>query len=203
MHNYNDWEPTVNLRIGVAVLVIAWAALLIGAFISMPDRRAETTFTAAVTAAGAALYSAYHVGVALRINLYRDKQKRAYEVLDQLNRVDSISVRLIVEAVMRDKLDSDTAYRVIVGDKQKEESVRMLLGMFEDMAYAIRTGYAHEDVLFAALQVVAAFYYDGLKAYIDGLREARNNDDFYSDFEQLAGAWRQHKSYRTGKSMRA
>lgn len=198
LSNYNTWRPELTLRITVAALIAVFGIAFIVAFV-LSDRRAEITFAAAVVAASAGIYSAYHAGMTLRVNLYRDRQKRSYEILDSFNRVDSVSVRVIVDSDMSGVDSPQTAYRTIVEDPQKHASIRHLLGLFEDLAIAIRTGYADEPVLFWSLQFAAVHYYDGLKRYIDGIRSARHNNNFYTEFEKLVGAWRTGKSLVTGK----
>lgn len=200
MDNYNFWRPGVNIRLTIAAVVAGVAALFIIAYVLSPARRAEIQFAAFAVGAAAAIFSAYHAGITLRLNLYRDRQKRAYEILDTFNRVDSVETRVIMDEVIASDAPA-TAYKTILADPQKHQSVRLILGVFEDLAIAVRTGYADEYVLFSSLQFAAAHYFDGLKPFIDGVRKEKNNKKFFIELERLVGAWRLGKSLVTSRPL--
>jgi hypothetical protein len=199
MSNLNYWKPEITVRVTTAALIALSALCFIVVFIRFPKKREEVKFIAAVCAAGAAIYSAYYSGTTLRLNIHRDKQKRAYEILDSFNKVDLVGVRILID---QDLATADTtilAYKAITTDPQKHSNVRYLLGVLEDLAIGVRTGYVDEQVLWRSLEFTVQYYYDGLRLYIDGLRTARGNMMFYNELESIVSCWREGKSILTGK----
>lgn len=201
MPNYNLWQSEVRVRITGAVVIAVIATIVIAVFVNYPARRPEIQFAAFVFGASAAIYSAYHAGLNVRINLYRDRQKRSYEILDSFNRVDSVTVRITVDEAMDKAETPSLVYKTIRSDPQKDAGVRHLLGVFEDLAIAVRSGYADEGVLYWSLNQLAVRYFDVFKPYIDEVRRDRRNQTLFIEFERLAAAWRTSRSLVTRRSM--
>lgn len=199
--NYNEWRPEVTLRITAAAVIGLAALVLVAVFIVFREYREEVRFVANVLSWSGGIYAAYHAGISLRLNLYRDRQKRAYEILDSFNKVDSASVRSMIDSALAGSAQPTLAYQAMKSDKDKDGAIRYVLGILEDMSIAIRTGYADENILFASLCGTTLRYYDAFKTYIDELRRDRNNPKIYIELERLAGAWRTNRSLANNRAV--
>jgi hypothetical protein len=85
------------------VLIVIIDSLLIMTFIAAPERRTEITFTAAILAASGAMYSAYYHGVNMRTTLQRDRIKNSFAILDNLNKIDMVAIRRVIERGVNSK----------------------------------------------------------------------------------------------------
>jgi LPS O-antigen subunit length determinant protein (WzzB/FepE family) len=91
--------PEIRLRLTVAAALGVMALASILAFLTAPSWRAEITFTAAAIAGAAGIYSAYYAGLALRINLHRERQKHSFDLLDRFNGADFIKARVLIDGL--------------------------------------------------------------------------------------------------------
>jgi hypothetical protein len=147
--------------------------------------------------------------VALQLVLQAEQQRRAaaYEFLRQLNARELVGIRSIV-------LKSDTAGRsapitfeeIGVG-RRRRARVTQLLGVFEDIAVAIREGYADEDVLYRAIGPTVCFLRERMRPFIDGVREERRrlgdegSASYYSELDALADAWGKGAALTNGRKL--
>lgn len=190
----NFWKPEVTVRITVAVIIVLLAAGFIAAYLVFddPSSRDKIVFIASVIGGAAAVYSAYYAGASLRLNLYRDKQGRAFEVLDSLNRSDTVSAAATIDRAIEAKPGTLT-YELITSDLTLYPAVKILLGIYEDLAIAASIGYADEGILYQSVHTTTVYYYDALKQYMDGVRKVKGSKEYYCELEKLVGRWRINK----------
>ena len=170
----NFWKPEVTVRITVAVIIVLLAAGFIVAYLVFddPSSRDKIVFIASVVGGAAAVYSAYYAGASLRLNLYRDKQGRAFEVLDSLNRSDTVSAAATIDRAIEAKSGTLT-YELVTSDMTLYPAVKILLGIYEDLAIAASIGYADEGILYQSVHTTTVYYYDALKQYMDGVSKGK------------------------------
>jgi hypothetical protein len=201
MKTFHGDPPEVIVRLTWGVVIPVAALAFIVAFHFLNDMRGEIKFAAAVVGGAAAIFSAYYAGIALYINLYRERQKRAYEIIYSFNNPDSVRARVAIDNELKKTSSDAIDFNAIVVDEEKHASVRHLLGVLEDLAIGVKSGYADEAVLFCALNYLVVKYYDALKMFIDAVRTTRNNKLLYTDLEGLAANWKKDQSYINGERL--
>jgi hypothetical protein len=71
---------TFKLRITIAIIVALSGLSLIPAYLLFPVHRDTIKFAAQIIAACAAIYSAFYIGTALKVNIARDKIGKSIEL---------------------------------------------------------------------------------------------------------------------------
>lgn len=197
MKKAEPWRGSVTIRISAALIIIVAVAGFIGAYWAVDDEdsRAVIEFAAKAVFGGAAIYSAYIAGTALWLNLIRDKQKIAHAFLDALNASDMVEAKLMLDKEITPDTKPSDVYGLITTDPAKSTLARRLLGMYEDCAIAIQTGYADEDTLFISSGSSIIAYHDRLAPYIESLRtRSKQYRSYYVELEDLVNRWKSRKS---------
>jgi len=174
----------------VAAVVILLAIGLVAAFATWHAARSELIYGAAVLGGSTGLYSAYYAAAAIRLQIYRDQQARAFEFINQYNEDARTRARVYSETLNPlDELSPKEVEERIAADPELREGVRGILNSFEEMAIAVRTGYADEPVAFFFFVSVLPFAMRRLGAYISTARTEEDNLTWV-EAERLAAAWR-------------
>lgn len=190
----------ISVKFGISVrLTIFWACTIgalatVGAYYFLPSHREGIKFAGtAITAAGG-IYAAYYISATLRLSQERRRQESAYRFLEYLNQNDWVDVRIALDKASNEKQGREEQFKLIESNPELRQQVYRLLGLFEDMAIAIKTGYADEQTLKLALREMACKYYSGFSPYILESRAVDKCANLYSEFESLKNAWSQNKS---------
>jgi hypothetical protein len=174
----------------IAAVVILLAIGLVAAFVTWDAGRSELIYGAAVLAGSSALYSAYYAAAAIRLQIYRDQQARAFEFINQYNQDARTRPQVYSETLNPlDDLSPKELEKKIAADPELRDGVRGILNSFEEMAIAVRTGYADEQVAFFFFVSILPFAMRRLGAYISSARTEEDNLTWV-EAERLAEAWR-------------
>jgi uncharacterized protein DUF4760 len=180
----------VNFEFGILGLCILIGMVFVAAYYFFPTHREGIKFVGTALAASITIYTAYHVGISYEESLIRRRQESAYNFLELLNTADSVAVRDLLSSVADSAAAHKAQYDKIVADASVRQKVMQILGIFEDIAIAIETGYADEETLFRSIQQMVPRFYDGFYGYISELRRVHGRDAYYSEFEKLRVAWK-------------
>ena len=213
---------TVKLRLA-AVIVVACAAA-VGVYLAGPKMfgvsdlvawRENAKFILAVTGGGVALDSAWYASLSYRSAIYlaeerrtdeiardtqrlkRERQVTSFQIINALNGLDKVNVRRLVEDIKEKHLSKEQVYEEVTANTDLWKGVISILGEFEDLAIAVRMGYADERVLYDSLKYIAAQITDKLAGYIDVLRERRRDRELYVEIIELVRCWRAGRSLVT------
>ena len=189
----------INIQITIAVLLAVLSVAAILGFISWPSIRDELVFAAAITGGAAAIYSAYYIGATLRLSIIKEKQKMSYAILDHFNRVDINIIRSTIDSLSSQQLSQKDVYERIVADHELHSSVRLLLGLIEDMSIAIRKDVVDEEILYISLSFVVPWTFSHLSSYIKEFRERYRVPSIYIETQRLAEAWNTGRSLIDGR----
>jgi len=182
----------LQLRIdcGIFTVCILTGLAFILAYYFFPNHRDGIKFVGTVFAVSLAAYTAYHAGKSFQSNETRKAQESAYEFLHKFNETDTVRVRTILQPVIDGKAAQLDQFNQIIGDKELWTNVIQILGIFEDIAIAISTGYADESTLYRSLSGMVPVFNNGLRGYILQLREKSGNATYYKELENLNDAWK-------------
>lgn len=182
-----------SVRVSIFGAIVFVAVLLIALFVMLPSRRAELQFAAVVIAGSATVYAAYHAASTLQINLHRDRQARAFAIVQSMNEQERASVRILIEGVASKRLGAVELYTKITTDTDCLASVTSVLGHYDDAAIAIREGWVDELVIFKSLGFLIPWTYNNLREYINEERRRVNDRRLYMDVEALAESWKNNR----------
>jgi hypothetical protein len=190
----------VNLKITIAVVLAISVVTAIGAYLMAPLARQQISFICAVVGGAATVYAAYYAGASVRSTLEQKRRHNAFDILQTFLRVDTTSVRILIDQEIRDaNMSPKQLYDKILGDHPLLAGVTALLGQFETVSIAVQEEYADEEVLFYALSFLVPWAFFGLRHYIAETRKVDDNPDLYIELEKLAHAWRERKSLLSGR----
>lgn len=189
---------SLKVTIALVLAIIALIAILLHIFI--PKAREEIAFGTAVAGGAAVVYGAYYAGVSLKVATEQTKKHRSFQMLQNLNRIDMVRVRLLIENEVSEKnISPEELYKKMVGDQKLLSAVTTLLGLFEDISVGIQFGYLDEDVLFYSLGFLLPWHFEGLKYYVEEERKKNNESRLYCEAEKLSHAWKPHTSLLHGE----
>lgn len=194
----------VNISIAISAVLLIGGAAFVGVFIIFEQHRELVKFVAAVVGGGTAIYSAYFVGLGLRLKLDQERKERTFKQLAELSREDSVRVRKWLEQKVgnQDSVAQKELYRQVIDDEQLLGAITTLLSVFEDIALAIKHEHLDEEVLHESIAYMVQWHYQHLRFYMDQHRAATGRDTLFSDFEALYRSWREGKRLSDGKSFR-
>jgi hypothetical protein len=181
-------------------VLIALSAIIILLYFLFPAIQEELKFVIAVVGGASVICAAYYTGVALHRRIYYEKKQRSFEILRDLNVIENIRIRNLIDRQVDYKSKSSPElYNEILGKDELYCAVNTLLSLLEDISIAIQDEYVDEEVLFLSLQRIVPWAYEGLKFFIDAERERYKSTVMFIELEKLAHAWSKSKSLRTGK----
>ncbi len=82
-------------------------------------------------------------------------------------------------------------------NEEERDAIRLVVCYFEDVSLAIRTGYAHEAILYRSLGPSALRYINAARPFIMHVCKQSNNSLYYADAILLLLRWRSNESLRT------
>lgn len=184
------------------VLGLGVLALLIG-YLLAPSYRDQIKFTASLIAAGAAIYSAYYIGAALRLQVARDRQRSSFEILSLLNRPEFVEVRNFLEHEVEghENVSAAELFKKIEEDNKLDNAVTVVTGILEDMSIAIQNDYVDEDILFASLGAIVRRNWSGLRGWVEQIRLKRHAPGIGIELQKLATSWDSGTRLSDGKKL--
>ncbi len=219
---------SVTVKVRYAVFLTAVCGLVLTLYFVGPrlfnvvDRvgwREDAKFVLAVVGGGVAFYSAWYAALSYRANADREDERRAsedreaearrdrerkctsFDMLAALNQMDKVLIRRLIDDIKEKQLGSQQIYEAIKQDQALWKGVVSVLGELEDIAIAVRTGYADERVLFDSLAFMVKNMVDKLGGYIDMMRDQRRAPLLYIEVQEMARAWSNNRSFATGEAI--
>lgn len=188
--------PRVWTAILVGVGLVAGATVVIVLYHRNAVDRDTLEFGAAIVAGGMAIFGALFALLTVSANSAQARSVRSLEIVDQLNKTEIVLARLALDKELDDTTD---VYSRITQDLKRHANATHLLGVFEDLAQAIKAGVADEQVLHDSLGFMVPHYHDRLASFIAAERTVCGDDSLYENLEALVSHWKQGKSYRRGR----
>lgn len=182
----------ISIKVTVALVVCAIAAILILLYFSFPDYRDQLKFTAAVIAGSSALYSAYYIAAGIKTNIKRDSISKGLDLIKRVDEINLTQIRRFVEQEY-DKTKPDEFNRKIRENDELFHSIRKLLGNLEDIAIAIQLGVADEETVKRSLGTIVEIASTRFEHFIKAERLQYGDTEIYCEFERLSVAWRHKK----------
>jgi hypothetical protein len=203
----------MNKRVGqilrINVSIPLWAVLtfavvvFLTAYICKPEQRDHIKFAAALLGGAAAIYSAYYVGAALRLQLNRHRQQASFDILNLLNRPETAKVRNFVETEVEghEQLSPNDLYRKVTENRDLDDAVTIVLGILEDASIAIQNDFVDENILYASLDDIVKRCFHALRAYVEQLRKQRAEPLYFVEVEKLCASWDSGRRLADGKTL--
>jgi hypothetical protein len=180
----------ITINVTIALLVIVTGGALVTLYILYPTQKDLLVFCAAVLAGMSAIYSAFHVGQSLRMQIARDRMHRSFELMGQFTSIDFTKLRHFIAANVNYKqMAPEEIYKKITEQGPLEQAVLSALNWFEGVSIAVQKDYVEEDTLYSSLAYVIPFYFQALKPFIDQERKHRFDNLLYIELEKLVNAW--------------
>ena len=175
---------------------------LIVTFYYYPELREILKFASGLIGGGAAIYSAYFVGISLRENTKLKMMDVSFKFIDDLTSLDSSDLRIYLEKnISLDSIAPKEHFESIEKDKNLHKGVKLLLNRSEVIAIAIKNRYADEETILNSLGFAIPFYFKNFENYILGVRE-KYTPNAYQELEKLVRSWEQDKYLLTGKEIK-
>jgi hypothetical protein len=170
---------------------------------------AKIDFTVKTLFGSAAIISMLVGYQSLRLNIYKDQIKGAFEFLTRFDKTEEREARDCIDLLISRTGDLSTyddksiPTKRIEGfqlslDEKTTKACRNTLSYFEDVALAIRVGYAHEGVIWNSIGPTAVYYLTALRPYISINRKTVEDNIYYKDAERLMKHWREGKRRANG-----
>jgi len=144
----------------ITVLAAVFAAIFAGKAMAISRQNAKDTSNAQQ-----AMYEE---------TLANQKVRFAYDMVQSLGDASSVRVREVLKKDIEDDSVNDSAdesqYYRIVKDAQLNMRLIHVLGIFEDIAIAVRREIVDEQFVKDSICPMVIRYYDGFEGYIKGLR---------------------------------
>ncbi|GAB1487967.1 hypothetical protein MASR2M8_04100 [Opitutaceae bacterium] len=182
--------------------------LLIYAYwVSETDFGKRIDFSVKTAFGSAALMSLLVAYQTLRLNIYKDQVKGTFEFLSRFDRAEEKKARNDLDALfsragsLREYLFDDVpeprmrAFNEVITAEEKE-AARTVMAFFEDVALAVRTGYASEAVMYRSLGPVAILYVNALRPYIEHVRQRDLDPLYFEDSMIMLRHWRYGVTFR-------
>ena len=193
-----SWNVNFNINITIAI-VLGVASLVIILFHWLfPPYRDELVFAVGVAGGAAAIYLGFYTSRSLIVNVERQKQQNAFELLRDLYRVDTSTIILLIRENFGADVSANDHCQKIEKDKELHRSILTLLGVFEDTSLAIQSDMACEKILYFSLGFLVPWIYENMKPFIEYRRKKDNDPTIYLEIEKLATSWKDKKSMMDG-----
>jgi len=168
------------------------------------DFAAKSAFSCAAVAS---LFVGYQT---LRLNIHQKQIDAAFLLLARYDKEDERKARRKVEALiaktgrLREYQDDavpplriEGFSQAIQSDENLEEAINTILGYFEDVSLALKSGYASEAILYRSIHPTAIKLVTALRPYVHHYRRREGTDVYYEDAVDLATRWRKGLSVRS------
>jgi hypothetical protein len=143
----------------------------------------------------------------LRNNIYREQVKGTYEFLARYNtetereRRDKLRAIFKFTGDLKNIRDEEISELRIQGfmaslKPEDEKAAASLMSLFEDMALAIRSGYANESTTYRSLGPVTLYYISALRPYIFHIQQSRGDKVYFEDALLLRKYWMRKESFK-------
>ena len=188
----------------MAVILILAGLAFCTLFCFFPCIQSALTYSMAVIAALAVVFSGYYLAETAQITIQRDKVHRSFEFTRQLNQVDMASIRVFLDNELDHKvLSPNEFYEKIVADENEKlfTAVKVLLGIFEDASIAVQSDYVDERVLYRSLSFLVPWAAEKFHPYIEATRDKLGSKTLYSELDKLSTAWKGKVSLNTGQKI--
>jgi len=193
----------LNVSVPLWFILIAGVLVFLISYLYSPAYREQIKFAAALFGAAAAIYSAYYVGAALRLQVSRNRQKASFEIIGLLNRPEFVEVRNFLEHGVEghEKLSAEDLFSKIDKDEKLDNAVTVVAGILEDMSIAIQVDYVEEDILYTSLVSIVHRNWSGLRGWLEQLRQKRCDPVIGIELQKLAASWESGRRLSDGKKL--
>lgn len=189
-------------RIICAIIAAVLLAIVVGIAISVyhknEDLRPTLEFAGAVIGGSAAVFGAFYAFLMASSSAAQKRRERSFQLIDQLNDLEMLHQRIRLAAKL-EKQDPGDRPSFIRNEADREAVANHVLGIFEDLAFAIDANIADEKMLFKSLCFMVPYYWDLFQSFIMSERVQCKDDQLWENMDRLAKAWTNSKSLRTGK----
>lgn len=191
-----------SIRVRILGLLVLGAIVLITIYFCLPSLQEHLKYVAAILGGAAAIYSAYYVGDALRLQVVHRRQAASFEILALLNRPEFAEVRNFVGSELEghEEVPETKLYEMIISNSDLDNSVTIVLGILEDMSIAIQCDFVDEDILYKSLVCIVKRNFDALQGYIHQLRKRRNDPVYFVELAKLYNSWDSKRRLSDGKA---
>jgi hypothetical protein len=190
-----------NVNITIAVVLFVFSSLIIFLHWNYPQVRDELVFAVGVVGGASAIYLGFYTSKSLSVNVERQKQQNAFELLRDLYRVDTAAIIILIRKNFGAHVSAIDHCQKIENDKELHKSVLTLLGVFEDTSLAIQSDMACEKILYLSLGFLVPWIYENMKPFIEYRRDKDKDKTIYLEIEKLAESWKQKKSIKDGSML--
>ena len=123
----------------------------------------------------------------------------AFDLLEQYLLTHCARSRVMIATRLdgRDQLD---VTRAIQHNDPLREAVFQFLSFGQILALAVKTGYAHEKILYCGIGYSVYSTFDTLSNFVVNERIRGGRPDLYKELEELAGSWKIATSHRDGNA---
>lgn len=187
-------RKTFTLPIGVALAV---TALVIGAFTvfcyqTYVDFRAAIGFGATLFIASITIASILVTAENLRRGIQERKAVAAARFIERWNdpRLRDLKDAWRVIFKKLKNLEPDDAAKRLADDEEDRGTATEVFNYFEEMAVAINTGAADEDLLRRVFSTVILNYFYAAEPWIQRHRKMQGNFGYYIEIEQVIQRWK-------------
>ena len=183
---------TFALLLAIAVIVLTWI------FAAKPSWQPAMKFLGAATGVAAGILSAYYIGSGLKVtieqrdqSLLDEKISRAFKFARSWNDPNLTDLRAKWRAVL-DEVDGKTGDEVchILTDHAKRTVATDVLNLFEELAYAARSGVADIETLRNVLRSIVERYFSAMEPWITRHRRDKHQPTAFEHLEWLRNEWK-------------
>jgi len=191
-----------SIKLTLASVLVAVGVLIIILYFYFPQHREDLRFISATLAGLAAIYSAYYVGIGLRMRIDHDIITHSFMLLDRYHNLELVKYRTNIQKLFdSDQLPSLDITDKIKSDTELQIAVKATLNIFEHVSIAAQRGYADEVTLYDDLCVYLPWLLRNMNPYINYLRTRYNDCRLYCESDKLAGCWAAGNFISTGKKI--
>ncbi len=201
--NHTGVLASLKLHINITIAVVLGLASLVIIFLHwyFPPIRDELVFAVGVVGGASAIYLGFYTSKSLRVNVERQKQQNAFELLRDLYRVDTAAMILLIRDNFGKNVSEIDHCKKIEADKELHNSVLTVLGVFEDTSLAIQVDMACERILYLSLGFLVPWMFDNMEPFIKYRRDRDKDPSLYIEIEKLTKAWKDKKSIKDGSML--
>ena len=170
---------------------------------------------AAILLGGAGATSAIYAVETFRLNYRREQQKAAFQFLAAYAELDVFAIKHFLDTSVQDCSSWEELFSNCMKDPSQRrllDQTRNMLGLFDDIAIAIRSGYADELVLYQSLgEAIPRHYHSCEKKFLNFkmsqfVEKSKTADEptlctFYEVADDLVHAWERHQSVIDGRKL--
>jgi len=196
--------PSILMRIqfpiSIGMIVFAIVFGISFGYILLPIYRQELTFIAYLLGGGGAIYSGIYVGISVNRKVIQDKLQHSYQFLYQTKSVELSRVRTKLEKDFDPKkLSPEQFFDAVVSDVDIHTTVKVLLGLYEDLSVAVQDGFVYEPTVYKSVCTSLPYMYNTFTPYIQEVRKRREDERVYCEIEKLSNSWSTGKYLNNGK----